>query len=224
MGQRGHSEGRGPPCCGYRAPGAHAPARVAGPAGLGRCTYPEGIVEFLDRVGLAGPEVCFAHGTQLRADELAALARRGCVLALNASSNLRLCSGIAPVALARQSGVALGAGLDGLALGDDGDYWTELRLLRGLEQAQTGRVVEALDFIERFGRRAGRSGHAAPAGPRPQGGLRAPRRQWLRAPARPLGGRPPTSLWPLVARGASPRSGWVGGVHASGIDGERGPA
>jgi cytosine/adenosine deaminase-related metal-dependent hydrolase len=110
-------------------------------------TYPEGIVNFLDSVGLIGPSVCFAHGTQLRPEELGALAERGCVLALNASSNMRLCSGLAPVALARQAGVHLGAGLDGLALRDDGDYWTELRLLRGLEQAQTGRVTEASAFI-----------------------------------------------------------------------------
>ena len=131
-------------------------------------TYPEGIVEFLDGAGLVGPGVCFAHGTQLRADELTALARRGCVLALNASSNLRLCSGIAPVALARQSGVALGAGLDGLALADDGDYWTELRLLRGIEQAQTGRTVVAADLIELLGR-GGRAalGRAAPLPPAP---------------------------------------------------------
>jgi cytosine/adenosine deaminase-related metal-dependent hydrolase len=131
-------------------------------------TYPEGIVNFLDSIGLSGPAVCFAHGTQLRPEELDALARRGCVLALNASSNMRLCSGLAPVALARQAGVHLGAGLDGLALGDDADYWTELRLLRGLEQAQAGRVTEASALISTLGA-GGRMalGGAAPLPPAP---------------------------------------------------------
>jgi cytosine/adenosine deaminase-related metal-dependent hydrolase len=131
-------------------------------------TYPEGIVNFLDDVGLIGPSACFAHGTQLRPAELAALAERGCALALNASSNMRLCAGLAPVVLARQAGVQVGAGLDGLALGDDADYWTELRLLRGLEQAQTGRVAEASAFIATLaagGRVA--LGGAAPLPPAP---------------------------------------------------------
>lgn len=112
-------------------------------------TYPEGIVRFLARAGLTGPRVCFAHGTQLRVDEIGALAEGGGTLAVNVSSNLRLCSGIPPLAAAREVGLPLGAGLDGLALGDDGDYWAELRLLRGLEQAQTGRTVDASALIER---------------------------------------------------------------------------
>jgi cytosine/adenosine deaminase-related metal-dependent hydrolase len=120
-------------------------------------TYPEGIVELLDRVDLLGPHVCFAHGTQLRDDELRALAASGCVLSLNASSNLRLSSGFAPVAAAQRANIAVGAGLDGLALGDDADYWNELRLLRGIGQAQSGQRVDAaslLDLLLRGGRQA----------------------------------------------------------------------
>ncbi len=64
-------------------------------------TYPEGIVEWLHRAGLSGPGVCFAHGTQLRPDEMVALALQGCVLSLNASSNMRLCSGTAPITAPR---------------------------------------------------------------------------------------------------------------------------
>ncbi|MCU1489103.1 MAG: hypothetical protein JWM85_508 [Acidimicrobiaceae bacterium] len=120
-------------------------------------TYPDGLLRFLTTVGLLGPHVCCAHGTQLRDEEIAEVATSGAVLALNASSNLRLASGIPPVAQAAASAGALGAGLDGLALGDDGDYWTELRLLRGLEQAQAGAAVAAGPMLERFvagGRRA----------------------------------------------------------------------
>jgi cytosine/adenosine deaminase-related metal-dependent hydrolase len=131
-------------------------------------TYPEGLVDWLHRTGLSGPGVCFAHGAQLRSEEMAALAERGCVLSLNASSNLRLCSGVAPVAEARGAGVKVAAGLDGLALADDADYWNELRLLRGLEQAQTGAVVDAGALIEELAA-GGRTalGAAAPAAPAP---------------------------------------------------------
>jgi 5-methylthioadenosine/S-adenosylhomocysteine deaminase len=131
-------------------------------------TYPEGIVEWLHQAGLSGPGVCFAHGTQLRPDEMTALAARGCVLSLNASSNMRLCSGTAPIARAREAGVLVGAGLDGLALADDADYWTELRLLRGLQQAEKGQVVDADDLINELaagGRHA--LGQAAPFSPAP---------------------------------------------------------
>lgn len=146
----------------------------------------------LDRVGLAGPGVCFAHGTQLRPHEMAALAERGCVLSLNASSNLRLCSGTAPVALARQSGVDVAAGLDGLGLADDADYWTELRLLRGLQQAQTGRTVDAETLITDLA--AG--GRACPGPRRPPGPGAGPARRFrargrdrLRAPFARVGRR-----------------------------------
>jgi cytosine/adenosine deaminase-related metal-dependent hydrolase len=128
-------------------------------------TYPEGVVNFLRQHGLVGPHVCFAHGTHLRPDEMAVLAAEGSVLTINASSNLRLASGIPPIASARQSSVHLAIGLDGLALGDDADFWNELRLVRGLAQAQTGQQVQADVLLERLwqgGRRA--LGSCAPGG------------------------------------------------------------
>jgi cytosine/adenosine deaminase-related metal-dependent hydrolase len=113
-------------------------------------TYPEGIVELLGRVGLLGSHVCLAHGTHLRPDELTALATHGCVLSFNPSSNLRLASGIPPLAGALASAASFGVGLDGLALGDDHDYWTELRLARGLSQAQGGRSIDAGIWFDRL--------------------------------------------------------------------------
>jgi cytosine/adenosine deaminase-related metal-dependent hydrolase len=127
-------------------------------------TYPDGVVDLLRRTDLLGPHVCFAHGTQLRPAELSELAASGCVLSLNASSNLRLSSGFAPVAAARAAEVHVGAGLDGLALGDDADYWNELRLLRGIGQAQSGERVDAATLLDELllgGRQA--LGGCAPA-------------------------------------------------------------
>lgn len=63
-------------------------------------THSEGFLRWLDQLGLLGPGTTLAHGTYLRADEMAFLDERGCCLALNASSNLRLASGVPPVAAA----------------------------------------------------------------------------------------------------------------------------
>lgn len=110
-------------------------------------TYPEGLLHWLDQIGLLGPHTTFAHGTQLRDDELTLLTERGCVLVLNASSNLRLASGFAPAAAAAHARVRTAMGLDGLTLDDDNDPWSELRLLRGIWQAQTGEKVPAAQLI-----------------------------------------------------------------------------
>ncbi|CAN5433256.1 amidohydrolase family protein [soil metagenome] len=109
--------------------------------------YPEGVVTWLDELGVLGPHMWFAHGTQLRTEEMALLAARGCGLAVNASSNLRLCSGFAPVGTARREGIDLAMGLDGLSLNEDSDPWTELRLLRGLAQAQLQERVCAAEVL-----------------------------------------------------------------------------
>jgi len=131
-------------------------------------TYPEGIVGFLEKIGCAGPHVAFAHGTQLRDDELVALAALGSTVIVNTSSNMRLCSGIPPLAALHDCGVAFGAGLDGLALGDLGDYWQELRMLRGVLQAQTGRVADADMLFERlYSSGVTALGRCAPTRPEP---------------------------------------------------------
>jgi cytosine/adenosine deaminase-related metal-dependent hydrolase len=110
-------------------------------------TYPEGLLARLDKLGLLTDRTWFAHGTQLRDDELALLAERGCGLTLNPSSNLRLASGVSPVARAAGTMPGAGLGLDGLALNDDHDAWTELRLARGIWQAQEHRAVSGAQIL-----------------------------------------------------------------------------
>ena len=104
-------------------------------------TYPQGIVRFLDDIGLLSPRLTLAHGVHLADDECALLAERGVTLAVNTSSNLRMRSGVAPVARFMQHGLRFGFGLDGCAHDDDQDYFRDLRLAwrlhngTGLEQA-----------------------------------------------------------------------------------------
>ena len=104
-------------------------------------TYRQGIVRFLDDIGLLSPRLTVAHGVHLTDDECALLAKRGVTVAVNTSCNLRLRSGVAPVARFMRHGLRFGFGLDGCAHDDDQDYFRDLRLAwrlhngTGLEQA-----------------------------------------------------------------------------------------
>lgn len=91
--------------------------------------FPQGIVRYLDDIGFLSPRLAVAHGVQLRPDEYELLAERGVQLVSNPSANLRLRSGMAPLADAVKSGLRFGIGLDGSAFDDDQDLWREMRLL-----------------------------------------------------------------------------------------------
>ena len=113
-------------------------------------TYRQGIVRFLDDIGLLSPRLTVAHGVHLTDEECALLAERGVTVAVNTSCNLRLRSGVAPVARFMRHGLRFGLGLDGCAHDDDQDYFRDLRLAwrlhngTGLEQAlPPGRLFDA---------------------------------------------------------------------------------
>jgi cytosine/adenosine deaminase-related metal-dependent hydrolase len=90
--------------------------------------YPQGIVTYLDEIGLLSPRLTLAHCTWARPAELAIIAARGATIAVNTSSNLGIRSGIAPVAEMLRQGCRVALGLDGLALDEDDDALRELRL------------------------------------------------------------------------------------------------
>ena len=95
-----------------------------------------GLVGHLDRCGLLTDRLTVAHGVWLDGQDIARLADRGVTVAVNTSSNLRLRSGIAPVAAFLKAGVPMAVGLDGMAFDDDEDMLRELRLLLGLHAAR----------------------------------------------------------------------------------------
>jgi cytosine/adenosine deaminase-related metal-dependent hydrolase len=99
--------------------------------------YPEGIVRYLDRIGLLSPRLTLAHCTWTRPEELALLAERGATIAVNTGSNLGLRSGITPLADMLRHGCRVALGLDGLALDEDDDALREMRLAH-LLHAGTG--------------------------------------------------------------------------------------
>src|SRR5277367_5834600 len=72
-------------------------------------------VQYLDKIGVLGPDVVSAHCIFVDEADRKTLARRqvGCVH--NPSSNMMLASGVSPVAEMRAAGVAVGLGTDGPA-------------------------------------------------------------------------------------------------------------
>ena len=72
-------------------------------------------VQYLDKIGLLGPDVIAAHCIYIDDTDRKTLAARqtGCVH--NPSSNMMLASGVAPVPETRAAGVAVGLGTDGPA-------------------------------------------------------------------------------------------------------------
>lgn len=97
--------------------------------------YPQGVVRYLDAIGLLSERLTIAHGVWLRPDEIELLGERGVSIAVNTSSNLRLRSGIAPVGRFLRAGVPVGLGVDNMALDDDDDGFRELRLAHYVHDA-----------------------------------------------------------------------------------------
>lgn len=81
----------------------------------------------LDALGLLGPDLIAVHMTQLTLDEVALCAERGLSVVHCAESNLKLASGLCPVAALRAAGVNVALGTDGAASNNDLDLLGELR-------------------------------------------------------------------------------------------------
>ena len=74
-----------------------------------------------------GPDVWYAHAVHVDAPEIASMARSGTGAAHCPSSNMRLSSGVAPVAGYLRAGVPVGLGVDGSASNDSSGMLAEAR-------------------------------------------------------------------------------------------------
>jgi len=72
-------------------------------------------VQYLDKLGILGPDVISAHCIFVDEADRKTLAQRGTGCIHNPSSNMMLASGVSPVAALRAAGVAVGLGTDGPA-------------------------------------------------------------------------------------------------------------
>lgn len=92
-------------------------------------------VAHLELLGLTGPQAEFAHCVHLADAELDRLAATGTLMVHNPLANLRLGSGIAPVARALARGVRLGIGSDGPGSNDTQDMLEAAKLALLLPRA-----------------------------------------------------------------------------------------
>ena len=86
-------------------------------------------VEYLREHGLLGPRMTLGHGTWLTEGDIELAAETGTHVCHNASSNLRLRSGIAPVNRLEARGVNVGLGMDEAGINDDRDMLQEMRVV-----------------------------------------------------------------------------------------------
>ena len=93
--------------------------------------------EFMDEVGLVGPNVVFAHGVWLSESEWQILARKGAHVAHCPSSNMKLSSGIAKVPEMMQAGVNVGVGCDGGPSNNSYDMIREMKTASLLQKVRT---------------------------------------------------------------------------------------
>ena len=97
-------------------------------------------IERLHRLGLLSPGLIGAHGIHLSNEEISLLAQHGCSIAHCPSSNLKLASGMAPIAELIERGVNVGIGTDGAANNNRLDMFQEMRLAALLAKAVSGQT------------------------------------------------------------------------------------
>ncbi|HUL95017.1 MAG TPA: TRZ/ATZ family hydrolase [Usitatibacter sp.] len=107
-------------------------------------------LERLRRLGVVGPRLIAVHSVHLEGQELDVMAREGVSVAHCPSSNLKLASGIAPVAAMRQRGIRVGVGTDGAASNNRLDVANEMRTAALLAKGASGdaRAVPAHEALE----------------------------------------------------------------------------
>jgi 5-methylthioadenosine/S-adenosylhomocysteine deaminase len=98
-------------------------------------------IEYLDSVDIAGKHVVLAHAVHVNGDELELLAGKGTHVAHCPSSNLKLGSGIAPIAEMLEHGISVSLGADGAACNNRLDMFTEMRTASLLQKVTRGPEV-----------------------------------------------------------------------------------
>jgi 5-methylthioadenosine/S-adenosylhomocysteine deaminase len=107
-----------------------------------------GNMAYLAATGLATPGLCAAHCVWVDDDEQDVMSERDVKVLHCPGSNLKLGSGVAPVAAFRQRGLTVSIGADGAACNNRLDMFDEMRLTATLQAWRAGPgVVTARDVV-----------------------------------------------------------------------------
>jgi 5-methylthioadenosine/S-adenosylhomocysteine deaminase len=108
-------------------------------------------IAYLDTVGVTGRHVALAHCVHLSNDEIRILKATNTNVVHCPSSNMKLGSGIAPVAKLLEEGVSVSLGADGAACNNRLDMFTEMRTAALLQKALHGPEVLDANRVFRMG-------------------------------------------------------------------------
>ncbi|MDB5571800.1 MAG: amidohydrolase [Hyphomicrobiales bacterium] len=126
--------------------------------------YPQGVVRRLKEIGLLSPRLALAHCVHATPEDLELIAEAGATIVTNASSNLHLRSGVAPISVAIRRGCRVAMGVDGSALDEDDDTIREMRLAHFLHGGWGfDSVIERQPFLDMVVAN-GRYANGAPGG------------------------------------------------------------
>ncbi len=119
------------------------------------------VIPYVKKQRLFDAKVIAAHCVHIDEGEMHTLRQFGAGVAHNPSSNLKLASGIAPVARMLEVGLNVGIGTDGPASNNDLDMFEEMRLAAFLAKGSTGdpTVVPARTSVEMATRMGARALH-----------------------------------------------------------------
>lgn len=93
--------------------------------------------KYLDTLGALSEDTIAAHGVWTTPDEIKLLSERGVTVSHNPSSNMKLASGIAPVADYLENGVNTTIGTDGVSSNNNLDMFSEMKLTALMQKVNT---------------------------------------------------------------------------------------
>ncbi len=101
---------------------------------IARKRYGRSMVQHLDKLGLLTDRLSTAHTIWLDDDDIALFAERGSIPVHNPESNLKLGTGISPIAKMLRAGVTVALGTDGASTNDNLDMHEVMRLALMLQR------------------------------------------------------------------------------------------
>jgi len=97
-----------------------------------------GNIEYFDKLGLLGEQLCVAHCVWVNDREIEMLAKTGSHVLHCPTANLKLGSGIARIAEMMEKGVSVAIGADGASCNNTLDIFTEMKLAGLLQKVRLG--------------------------------------------------------------------------------------
>jgi len=103
-----------------------------------KAKYKTTSTQWLEKLGVLGPNVIFNHGVWLTEQDLGIIRRRGLGVTHNPESNMKLASGSAPVLRMLALGIPVGLGTDGAASNNDLDMFEAMSTAARLQKLVSG--------------------------------------------------------------------------------------